>query len=126
MRKISNELLVKLYYKDGLSLFAIGKLKKISRATLYGRMRRLGLKLRSIRESGDLKRRKNLDRERSKLREVLLRWNLSPDDCLLSDLEIDGLMDRIEAIGGELKAPVGPRKRQEAPVVKADALTSIL
>jgi hypothetical protein len=114
--KISNGRLAKLYFSEGLSISAIAAKVHIGSRTLYGRVRRLGFKLRSRAEAQALRQRKNLDNERAKLRKVLLRWNLSPNDCLFSDTEIDSMMDRVDEIGRELKTLVAPPLKQDAPI----------
>lgn len=110
--------MARLYFVEGLTIPLIADKCHIGSRTLYSRARRLGFKLRSRGEAKALGQRKNLETERLKLRKVLLQWSFRPDDCLYSDAEIDGMLDRAEAIAQELKTLVEPRKRQESAVVK--------
>jgi hypothetical protein len=48
---------------------------------------------------------------------------MDPESALLPDTEVEVMLARATALGEALKALVPPRKRQEAPMEKADALT---
>lgn len=104
---------------EGRSIDEIARLHHVAKGTLYKRMRRLGMILRTRKQSGQLRRRKTLERERLKLRKVIEGWLLNPEDVLLSDTEIDRTLDRLESITEALKAPVGPSVVQAGPVVKS-------
>lgn len=105
--KVTNKRMVKEYFILGWGLPEISKKHGIHVGTLWMRFHRLGLRLRNPKEAGQMKRLKNLERERSQIRKALEKWCFRPDDAFLTpeeDKEFDAVLDKSEKLNAAIRA----------------------